>query len=440
MLNSLWADTCSLPQFPALEGNAKTDVLIIGGGLAGLLTAYRLQQAGVPYLLIEADRIVSGVTRNTTAKITAQHGLIYDTIQKQFGEETAKLYYQANSEAIEKYRQLSREIDCDFENQDSYVYSVDHPEKLEQEMKTLAALKIPADFVRKTSLPFETVGAIRFPKQAQFHPLKFAAAICKDLNIREQTRALAFDGNRVSTNRGVIWAKKILVTTHFPLLNKHGSYFLKLYQERSYVLTLENGPKLDGMYRDEAQSGLSLRSYGDCLLLGGGAHRTGKKSTGWLPLEQAANRYFPEAKPLCQWATQDCMSLDKLPYIGPYSSRTPNLYVATGVNKWGMTGSMVAATVMENLLQDKSDPYGDVFSPSRSILRKQLFVNGFSAAGHLLTPTKPRCPHLGCALKWNPQEHSWDCPCHGSRFDASGTLLDNPATGDLPNTKERGRQ
>jgi glycine/D-amino acid oxidase-like deaminating enzyme len=280
MLNSLWADTCSLPPFPTLESNVKTDVLIIGGGLAGLLTAYQLHQLGIPYLLIEADRICSGVTRNTTAKITAQHGLIYDTLQKQFGAETAKCYYQANTEAIDKYRRLSREINCDFEEQDSYVYSLDHPEKLEQEMKVLSDLKIPADFVRAIPLPFPTAGAIRFPKQAQFHPLKLAAGLCKDLNIREQTRALAFDGNRVSTNRGVIWAKKILVTTHFPLLNKHGSYFLKLYQERSYVLALENWPKLNGMYRDESQSGLSLRSYGNCLLLGGSAHRTGKSSTG----------------------------------------------------------------------------------------------------------------------------------------------------------------
>ncbi len=449
MQNSIWADKCTLPQFPPLEGNAKTEVLIIGGGMAGLLTAYQLQEAGIPYLLIEADRICHGVTRNTTAKITAQHGLIYGTLLKQSGPEVAKAYYDANTDAIGQYQKLSREIDCDLESQDSYVYSLNAPEKLEQEIKALAQLNIPADFVRQPSLPFSTVGAVRFSNQAQFHPLKFVSGICQRLNIREQTRALAFDGNRISTNRGVIWAKRIVIATHFPMLNKHGSYFLKLYQERSYVLALENAPKLDGMYKDEATSGLSLRSCGDILLLGGGAHRTGKPSPGWAPLEQAARQFYPDAKAFRYWATQDCMSLDHLPYIGPYSSRTPSLYVAAGFNKWGMTGSMVAAgfnkwgmtgsmvaaTVLRALLEDKPSPYGEIFSPSRTILRKQLLINGFTAAAHLLTPTNPRCPHLGCALKWNAQEHSWDCPCHGSRFDADGKLLDNPATGELPQKK-----
>ena len=277
----------------------------------------------------------------------------------------------------------------------------------------------------------EPCGAVKFARQAQFHPLKFAKKICRDLDIRERTKALAFAGNAVITDRGVIHANKIVIATHFPLLNKHGSYFLKLYQQRSYVLALQNAPELDGMYRDEAETGLSLRSYGNTLLLGGGSHRTGKHTDGWLPLESAALKYYPQTQMSYRWATQDCMSLDKMPYIGQYSTNTPNLYVATGFNKWGMTGSMVAATVLCQLLQDKPAPYEDIFSPSRSILRKQLLVNGFSSAAHLVSPTKPRCPHLGCALKWNPHEHSWDCPCHGSRFTKDGKLLDNPATDDL---------
>ena len=125
------------------------------------------------------------------------------------------------------------------------------------------------------------------------------------------------------------------------------------------------------------------------------------------------------------------MTLDGIPYIGRYSRRTPDLFVATGFNKWGMTSSMVAASILCDLVQDKENPYADVFRPDRSIMRKQLLTNGLETTANLLTPTAPRCPHLGCALKWNRQEHSWDCPCHGSRFTEEGTLLDNPATGNL---------
>ena len=431
MLNSIWAENCSIPGFPPLETDTKTDVLIIGGGMAGLLTAHKLHTAGIHCLLIEADRICGGVTRNTTAKITSQHGLVYNSLIRQFDGDTARLYWQANEAAIEDYRKLSQKIDCDFENTNSYVYSVHRPDKLEQEMAALQQLKIPGEFTATAYLPFPTAGAIRFRHQAQFHPLKFAAGICRDLDIREQTKVLAFEGNTVITDRGIIQADKIIITTHFPMLNKHGSYFLKLHQQRSYALALKNAPKLDGMYRDEAEDGLSLRSFGDYLLFGGGSHRTGKPSAGWAPLESAAQTYYPEARPAYYWATQDCMSLDKMPYIGQYSKQTLDLYTATGFNKWGMTGSMVAATVLCALMQGKPDPYHGIFSPSRSILRKQLLFNGFSSAVNLLTPTTPRCPHMGCALKWNRQEHSWDCPCHGSRFSKDGTLLDNPATGDL---------
>ena len=148
-------------------------------------------------------------------------------------------------------------------------------------------------------------------------------------------------------------------------------------------------------------------------------------------LKDFSRFHYPEAKITHHWATQDCMSLDGIPYIGQYSAKTPNLYVATGFNKWGMTSSMVAARMLTDLITGKGSPYADLFSPSRSILRPQLGINAWEAARNLLTPTAKRCPHMGCALKWNSQEHSWDCPCHGSRFTESGKLIDNPATGHL---------
>ena len=274
-------------------------------------------------------------------------------------------------------------------------------------------------------------GAVRVHNQAQFHPLKFVFCLAKGLHIYEHTPVRELIGTTAVTDSGKVAAKAVIVATHFPFLNKHGSYFLKLYQHRSYVIALENAPDVDGMYVDEAQEGMSFRNARDLLLVGGGGHRTGKRGGAWRELREFARRYYPGATEKYQWATQDCMSLDGVPYIGPYSSSTSNLYVATGFNKWGMTSSMVSAMLLSDLVQGKTNPFAEVFSPSRTVLRPQLVVNGFEAAVGLLAPTTKRCPHMGCALKWNSQEHTWDCPCHGSRFTKKGECIDNPATGDL---------
>ena len=430
MIDSVWADAAALPAFPHLEHDTTTDVLIVGGGMAGLLCAYAMAQANIDYLLIEADIICSGISRNTTAKLTSQHGLIYDKLIREFGAEAAGMYWRANEAALEQYRQLAGTIPCDFETKDAYVYSADQAGKLEREMRALERIGAPAQFRDSLPLPIPAAG-IRFKDQAQFHPLKFAAGLARGLNIREHTAARSFAGNTVCTDYGRIRAQAIVIATHFPIINKHGGYFLKLYQHRSYVLALEGAQELDGMYVDEADDGLSFRNYGPLLLLGGGAHRTGKRGRGWAAPEDFAREHYPNAREVCRWAAQDCMTLDGLPYIGRYGKHTPGLYVATGFNKWGMTSSMAAAMLLSDLIQGKKNPWAAVFSPSRTMLRPQLAVNAAEAAVNLLTPSAPRCPHMGCALKWNPQERSWDCPCHGSRFSGDGALLDNPATVDL---------
>ena len=280
-------------------------------------------------------------------------------------------------------------------------------------------------------IPVDAVGAVRFPRQAQFHPLRFLSQIAKDLNIREHTVVRELRGCTAVTNGGKIKADRIVVATHFPFLNKHGAYFLKLYQQRSYVLALAQKQPSEGMYVGSEKNSLSFRSYEDLLILGGGGHRTGKTGGGWAELEAFAKLHYPESEIRYRWATQDCMTLDGLPYIGRYSSNTPNLYVITGFNKWGMTNAMAGAVLLRDQLLGRENPFGDVVSPSRSILHPQLGINALESMGNLLRFSKPRCPHLGCALKWNTQEHSWDCPCHGSRFDEAGHRLNNPATGDL---------
>ena len=431
MINSLWADTAKLPSFPRLKQDLKTDILIIGGGMAGLLCACALNRACADYALIEADSICSGVTRNTTAKITSQHGLIYDKLIREYDEETARLYYEANQAAISHFRKLAADYPCRMETKSAFVYTTGDSEKLEKEQRALERIGAKARYWDSLPLPFDVTGAIEFEDQAQFHPLLLAAGIAPGLKIYEHTPARGFEGNTVYTDKVRIEAKKILIATHFPIINKHGGYFLKMFQDRSYVLALENAPDPAGMFIDAEGCGPSIRSSGELLLFGGGAHRTGSQGGAWRELEAFASAHYPQSREVCRWAAQDCMSLDGIPYIGRYGKNTPGLYVATGFNKWGMSSSMVSAMILGDLLLERENPYAKVFSPQRSSMHPQLFLNALHAAANLLTPTRPRCPHMGCALKWNEEEQSWDCPCHGSRFTAEGELLDGPATGNL---------
>ncbi len=431
-MRSLWKATASLPEFPELVGDVRTDVLIVGGGIAGILTAYLLHEKGVRYVLVEKGRICSGTTGNTTAKITFQHGLIYDKILKSDGTEAARKYLAANRAAFDKYAELCGKTECDYEIKDNYVYSTNDRRKLEKEVEALEKIGYIADLCENVPLPIKTVGAVKFPDQAQFNPLKFLSSVAEGLNIYENTFVREMRGNTAVTDKGKIRADTVIAATHFPFINKHGSYFLKLYQHRSYVIALENAQDVNGMYVDECDTGLSFRNYEGLLLLGGGGHRTGKKGGNWAELRAFAAKKYPNSREKHFWATQDCMSLDGIPYIGRYSAKTHGFYVASGFNKWGMTGSMTAAMLLSDMILGKRNGFASVFDPSRSIVKPQLFINGAEAVCNLLTPSKKRCPHLGCALKWNEAERSWDCPCHGSRFTEHGRVIDNPANGDLP--------
>jgi len=416
-----------MPEFEAFSGYKKTKVLIIGGGLAGIMCAYFLKQAGIDYILCEQNRIADGVTKNTTAKITSQHSLIYQTLSPN----KRKLYLEANENAVQEYKKLCENIDCDFEEKPSFVYSLTGRRKIEAEIKALLQIGYNAEFTNNIPLPIRIDGAVILKNQAQFNPLKFISAISENLNIYENTKINEIRGNLTLCDKGRIEAEKIIVATHFPFINKHGSYFLKMYQHRSYVIALKNADNIDGMYVDESDTGFSFRNYKDYLLIGGGSHRTGKDGGNWKVLEDFAKKHYPKATIEYRFATQDCMTLDSRSYIGQYSKNTPDFFVATGFNKWGMTTSMVAAKILSDLVTGKENKYASLFNPSRSILHPQLFANTFHSVCNLITPTSPRCPHMGCALKWNKTEHSWDCPCHGSRFSDSGELLDNPATDDL---------
>ncbi len=430
-MNSLWSATSHKNGFPTLEGDKKTDVVIIGGGLAGLMCLKELTDRGVDCVLLEAKTIGSGVTEKTTAKITFQHGLVYDRFIKKFGTEKADIYLSANRNAVEKYRKLSESYPCDFEEKDAYIYSQDDREKIEREIRAYQKLGVAAEFSSDIPLPVTCAGAVRIRSQAQFHPLKFMHGVSENLRIYENTKVLEFLPGRVKCEKGSVSAEKIIVATHFPIINKHGAFSLKLYQHRSYVIAVDNAPAINGMYLDEKENGFSFRNYKDMLLIGGGDHRTGKTGGSYNVLYDFCNKNYPDSSVKYEFATQDCISLDSVPYIGRYSDRTENVFVATGFNKWGMTSSLVAADILGDMVTGRKNPYAEFFAPDRSVLQPQLLKNIFHSFTGIITPTTPRCPHLGCALKYNKEEHSWDCPCHGSRFSENGELIDNPATDDL---------
>ena len=421
---------------------SQREVIVIGAGMAGILIAYYLQKEGKDVLVLEAKEIASGQTGRTTAKITSQHGMKYHKLMKEVGKETAQLYAKANEEAIDAYEKLIQELEiqCEFKRISAYLYTKEDRNKIEQELEAALELGILARFTTETELPFLVKGAVEFQNQAQFLPHAFVQQISKHLEIKEHTRVEKIEGNQVFTNQGIFTAKDIVMATHYPFQNVPGFYFMRQHQERSYVLALSGCKEMKGMYYSADKNGLSLRQMDEYLILGGGAHRTGasKKGRAYDFLEEAKNQYFPQSRIVDRWSAQDCMTHDGIPFIGKFSIRYPNLYVATGFQKWGMTTSMVAAHIIRDHICGYENVYAKVFSPQRlHILAGTLpfFVDaGYSIKGltkGLFCKKKPRCPHMGCELVWNPYEESWDCPCHGSRFTKEGKLLDNPAEENL---------
>ncbi|NGT55982.1 FAD-dependent oxidoreductase [Clostridium perfringens] len=476
-MKSVWSESCKFRKREALNKDIKTDVLVIGAGIAGILTAYMLKQNGRDVVLIDAAEIASGNTKNTTAKITSQHDLIYSKLITQFGEEKARQYAKANELAIKKYKEIieDKRIECDFEENPAYVYSLNEVDVLKEEVEAAKNLGIDAEFVQEVNLPFKINGAVKFNNQAQFNPLKFLKGISNELVIYENTRALEIKENLVVTSGGNITANNIVVATHYPIMNAPGYYFMKMHQERSYVLALENTSEIDGMYIDLNKEGYSFRTYNNLLLLGGISHRTGENEEGgsYDELRKVAKELYPKAKEKYYWSAQDCMTIDGIPYIGRYSSETPNIYVATGFNKWGMTSSMVSAMIISDMILEKENDFSEIFSPRRfdlslsinniandlietakNFIAQKVYIpsseiehikNGHGGiieyngekvgvyknkeGKEFLVSTK--CTHLGCQLSWNADELTWDCPCHGSRFDYKGRLIGSPATKDL---------
>lgn len=492
---SVWIATTEESCFPTLEKDIEVDVLILGAGIAGLTAAMHLQSQGIDTAVIEANKIIKGVTGYTTAKISSQHDLIYSYLSKKFGKEKAFLYGKANQQAIEDiYNNIqNNNIECDFKRAPAYVYTCQQEglDQIKKELKIALELGLPASFVKDSELPFPIKGALKFSNQAHFHPRKYLLGLTKLLSqqncpLYENTMALDIHyGNKciVRTSKGTIKAKNVIITTHqpFPL---RGMYFSRVTQWRSYALGLllkDDKKVMEGMYISLEKNFRSFRPqpYGirKMLLLGGEPHITGRETdevTCYKNLENFAKATFEIEEIAYRWATQDNFSIDHLPYIGKLTRFTPNVFIATGFGGWGMTNGTIAGKLISDQIMGKDNPYAKLYNPSRINLSASFLpfvIENFLITleflkGHFFLPysrsykdvkkceakiiiekgkkigvyreengqlhcVSPICTHLKCVLKWNGAEKSWDCPCHGSRFDYQGKVIHGPAVKNL---------
>ena len=504
-MSSYWIQsTKNLKLNEKITNNYETDVCIIGAGLAGLSTGYYLAKEGINVIILDKDNIGQKVSGNTTAKITLQHNLIYDYLIKSFGTDFAMKYFKSNKEAISNIKKIidDENIECDFEYQDNYVYTTNQDDitKIHNEIKAINSLNnilnsnekdIFADFVTSCNLPFKMCGAIKVKDQAQFHPLKYMFGLSKAIKNKGGiifTNSLVTDVKQKDgvyttyTDKHFIKSKYIVIASHFPFKDFPGFYFSKMYQSTSYVLGIDTKSDLfDGMYISSDKPTFSYRTakYKDkkILIMAGGDHKTGyapdNNQTGYNILEQEAKKYYPNCEILYKWNTRDCITIDKVPYIGDFSNLMPNMFVATGFNKWGITSSNVAANIIRDKILGIKNEYSKIYEATRfspiknahemknitSQVLKSFVTNRIKIKEENLPAIKndnggiikvngasigiykdingkvfavnPTCTHLGCLLTWNNLDKTWDCPCHGSRFDYTGKNLYDPAFKDL---------
>ena len=462
---------------PALKEHVSCDVLVIGGGICGILTAHLLARSGLDVVLVEANRLMRGQTRGTTAKITVQHGLFASRLIKGVGLDRARGYVQANMQAMRELTTLIKAVgvDCGLETMPAYLYTQNSPQPLYEEALACQRLGLPVRVTRHLPAPILPTAALRLDDQAQMNPFPLLHALAARLHVYEHTRVLGLDGTRAVTPEGSVSARCVAVCTHYPAFTLPGAYFMRLYQQRSYTLALRDAQPVGGMLYGVGPGTVSLRNAGGSVFLGGESHRSGDTQAAnacYARLSREASRLFPGAKEAARWSAQDCMTADGIPYVGRYGSLTPNVYVATGFGKWGMTNAMAAAILLRDEIARGESPYADVFSPQRlpgvraakaicaqtghackglgeSILPPPVRTAESLAPGEgaivrrgigkaaayrdehgRLHQISPYCAHMKCLLHFNASERSWDCPCHGSRFTVDGELICGPAQRD----------
>lgn len=471
IMESIWEFDFAMKKRPSLKKDIKRDVVVIGGGMAGILTAYYLKEAGARVTVLEQHQIGSGITKNTTGKISMSFPNFYKKLVDSQGIESGQVYVHAYQEAVAEFDRLikGKNIDCDYEQLSSYIYSKKKDNSLEEEWKAAEQLKLDTFLTTEAELPFYTSLLLGFKNQAQFHALKFLSELSEELEVYEDTRVTAIEGNVVITEKADVAADHIIVTTHYPFQKLKGYYFVKNYQEGSRVIAIQNGQDLKGNYIGDTVGSFSLRNHREYTLIGTveGRNEDSLIDSSYKELQDNVKAWYPGAIETFRWSNQDCVTPDGLPYIGRLSSGEDEIYTATGMNKWGMTGSMVAARLLTDMVMKKDNPLAGIVKPGRikvnANLMQHMKISGktyimeklsvpqetyesipIGEGGIIEVDSKKvgvykesedkvyvlstKCPHLGCQLTWNKEDKTWDCPCHGSRFHYTGEILNNPAT------------
>lgn len=459
-------------KYQGLEKDIDCDIAVIGGGIAGYLTAFKLAEAGRKVTLLEANRLFSGTTGRTTAKISVNQGSVYAELSARYGQSAAKLYYCAQEEGKREYAELveRHHIECDWMETDSYVFSEDGGSNLENVFEVLRGIGAECEMAYELP-PFRGACALKMKGEYLFDPLKFLSALPVSFEIYESTRAVKVDTKRklIQTDKATVRADKIIIATHYPIVNSRGGYFMKLRQSMSYTVAVRE-KCTENMYLNEREDGLSVRPYAEGTLFGGGDHRTGRieSERHFDRLKERAKSLFGADAVTHCWCAEDVMTFDGMPMAGRYSKNTADVYVVTGFNKWGMTNAMVCASVLTDAILKRKNAYAEIFSPQRHIKKSFgdftsnamtnakgiilgyfgvsfktaadvpagsgmiVFYNGKRRAVYRdlegnLHAIGCMCPHMHCELAWNGNTNTWDCPCHGSRFDIYGNILSEPA-------------
>lgn len=481
------------PAYPVFSGGGTVDVAVVGAGIAGLTTALRLVQEGASVALLEADRVASGVTAYTTAKVTSLHGLTYASVESGFGPEGAAAYAEANQAGLAEVVRLVGEhaIDCTCERLPAFTYTEEPERGGEVEAEVAAAVRagLAARFTTEVGLPYPVQAAIRVENQLQFHPRRYCLGLAAALveaggAIYEQTRVLDVDedddGVRVLTAVGELRAGSAVLCTQLPVVDP-AALFARTHPARSYALAVRlRDPAPEGMHLSADSPTRSVRPIsvgGNTAVIGGEGHKVGHDpDTGarYAALEGWARERFEVEEITHRWSAHDYMPADGVPYIGRLSPGARRLYVATGFGKWGMTTGTAAALIIADAIAGRSNPWAFLFDATRlnpkgsarSVVTETVDVakrfvgdrlrslgadpavdlapgqggvrdlDGERVAAYRddhgrLHAVSARCTHLGCLVAWNVAELSWDCPCHGSRFDVDGGVLCGPATRPL---------